>query len=80
MVSPACFDLGRRARLHLQPGTSRDWEVGREFGWKSLGYGVKEASPVVRASKRGPLPMKLVAVIDLDGKLRVARADALGTL
>ena len=33
MVSPACFDLGRRARLHLQPGTSRDWEVGGEFGW-----------------------------------------------
>ena len=68
MLTPACFTLGQRARLHLQPGTSRDWEVGGEFGWKSAGYGVKEAAPVVRASQRGPLPMKLVAVIDLEGK------------
>jgi len=68
ILSPSCFALGKRARLHLQPGTSRDWEVGGEFGWRSPGYGVKEASPVVRASMRGPLPMKLVAVIDLDGK------------
>ena len=68
MLTPACFLLGTRARLHLQPGTSRDWEVGGEFGWKSVGYGVKEASPVVRASKRGALPMKLVTVIDLEGQ------------
>ncbi len=68
MISPSCFALGKRARLHLQPGTSRDWEVGGEFGWRSPGYGVKEASPVVRASMRGPLPVKMVAVIDLDGK------------
>ncbi len=80
MVSPSCFALGRRARLHLQPGTSRDWEMGGEFGWKSPGYGVKEASPVVRASRRGPLPMKLIAVIDLDGKYDEWPADALSGL
>jgi hypothetical protein len=80
MLSPACFALGRRARLHLQPGTSRDWEVGGEFGWRSRGYGVREASAVVRASKRGPLPMKLVAVIDLEGKYSDWPAEALGSL
>ena len=80
MISPACFALGRRARLHLQPGTSSDWEVGGEFGWKSSGYGVKEVSPVVRASKRGPLPMKLIAVIDLNGRYAEWPTDAIGTL
>ena len=68
MLTPSCFALGGRARLHLQPGTQRDWEVGGEFGWRSPGYGVKEASPVVRASLRGSLPAKVVAVIDLYGK------------
>jgi hypothetical protein len=67
MLTPACFALGKKARIHLQPGTSRDWEVGGEFGWRSRAYGVKEAATVVRASKRGPLPMKMVAVIDLHG-------------
>ena len=82
MVSPACFTLGRRARLHLQPDTSRDWEVGGEYGWKFPGYDVKEASLAVRASKRGPLPMKLVAVIDLEGKYseRLARGRPRHTL
>jgi hypothetical protein len=80
MVSPACFQLGRRARLHLQPGTSRDWEVGGEFGWHSPGYGMKQASPVIRVSKRGPLPMKLMAVIDLEGKYDDWPSDALEKL
>jgi hypothetical protein len=80
MLTPACFALGNRARLHLQPGTSRDWEIGGEFGWTSPGYGVKEPSPVVRASIKGPLPAKLVAVIDLDGKYSEWPAEVIGAL
>ena len=68
MLTPSCFALGKRVRLHLQPGTSRDWEVGGEFGWRSRLYGSKEACTVVRASLRtSSLPVKVVAVIDLNG-------------
>lgn len=68
MLTPSCFAIGRQARLHLQPGTQRDWEVGGEFGWRSPAYGVREAAPVVRASLRGTFPMKLVAILDLEGR------------
>lgn len=60
MISLACFAL-ERARLQLQPGTLRDWERGREFGWRSRAYGVKEAFTVVRESLRTTLPATLVA-------------------
>jgi uncharacterized heparinase superfamily protein len=66
--SPACFQLGSQARLHLQPGTSRAWEEGNEFGWRSRAFLTREPAPAICVSIRGEGPLRLTAVLDFEGR------------
>ena len=68
MFSPACFGLGSRAKLWVNPETSREYGEGGELGWISPAFGVKEVAAALRVIKRGPLPIHLVAVLDFEGR------------
>ena len=68
MFSPACFGLGSRAKLWVNPDTSREYGEGGQFGWMSRAFGVKEVAAALRVTKRGPLPIRLVAVLDFEGR------------
>jgi hypothetical protein len=68
MISPACFQLGSRAKLWANPDTSREYAEGGQRGWQSPAYGVKDVAAVLRVMRRGALPVKLTAVIDFAGK------------
>lgn len=67
ILRPDCFQIGSRARLHAAPGTSRELEEGREYGWYSPAFGVKESSFALHVEVMAKLPTTLVTVIDLDG-------------
>jgi hypothetical protein len=67
MISPACFRLGSRARLWANPDTSREYGEGGQYGWFSPAYGVKDVAAVLRVIRKGPLPIRLIAVLDFDG-------------
>lgn len=68
MVSPACFRLGSQARLWANPDTSREYGEGGQLGWMSPAFGVKEIAAALRVVKRGPLPIRIVAVLDFEGR------------
>ena len=68
MISPACFRLGSRARLWANPDTSREYSEGGQLGWMSPALGVKQVAAALRVVKRGPLPIRLVAVLDFEGR------------
>lgn len=64
MLSPACFQLGQTAKLWANPDTQREFGEG----WLSPSFGVKEPASVLRVRRTGTLPIRLVAVLDLDGR------------
>ena len=68
MISPACFRLGSRAKLWANPDTSREYCEGGQLGWMSPGLGVKQVAAALRIVKRGPLPIRLLAVLDFEGR------------
>ena len=68
MVSPACFRLGARARFWANPDTSREYGEGGQLGWMSPALGVKQPAAALRVVKRGPLPIRIVAVLDFEGR------------
>lgn len=68
MISPACFRLGARAKLWLNPDTSREYAEGGQLGWMSPAFGVKQVAAALRVVKRGGLPIRLAAVLDFEGR------------
>ena len=68
MLSPVLFQLGEKARLHLNPGATVTWEEGGRSGWRSRGLLQKEPAPALCATLQAPLPAVITAVVDLDGK------------
>ena len=50
-------------------------EFYRKNGWRSFAFATKEASPVLKVSRRGGLPMRLVAVLDFDGRYSQSRQE-----
>ncbi len=68
MVSPACFRIGLRAKLWANPETSREYGEGGQLGWMSPAMGVKEVAAALRVFKVGFLPIRIVAVIDFEGR------------
>lgn len=67
MVSPACFQLGSRAKLWTNPETSCEYCEGGQLGWMSPAFGVKEVAAALRVVKRGQFPIRLAAVLDFEG-------------
>ncbi len=63
VLSASCYRIAASARLVIAPGA----EARVECGWRSTTLGEKREAHVVRASRRGPLPAVLIAVVDLDG-------------
>jgi len=68
MISPACFHLGSRAKFWANPETSREYGEGGQLGWMSPAFGVKDVAAALRVVKRGPLPIRIVAVLDFEGR------------
>jgi hypothetical protein len=68
------FRLGRGARLLLSGGGEA--ASGGEHGWRSRVLGSKEAAAVIRVARRGVLPMRLTAAIDLEGNASAAAISA----
>jgi hypothetical protein len=68
MMSPACFRIGARAKFWANPDTSREYGEGGQLGWMSPAFGVKEVAAFLRVVRRGPLPIKLVGVLDFEGR------------
>jgi hypothetical protein len=72
------FDPAVLSERSWQVGTSMVLSVGAEgeatleTGWRSPEYGVKQEAPVVRVTRRGELPVRLAAVIDFSGNVRLA--------
>lgn len=64
------FRLGRSARLLLSHGGER------EEGWRSRVMGSKEPAAMVRVPVRGKFPMRLTALIDLEGNATAAQISA----
>ena len=68
MISPACFTLGSRAKFWANPDTSREYGEGGQLGWMSPVLGIREVAAALKVVKRGALPIRIVAVIDFEGR------------
>lgn len=52
--APTCYRIGPYAEILFRTkGSTVSYEQGREYGWRSRAYGVKEESPVICVSVRG---------------------------
>ncbi|HEY3738501.1 MAG TPA: alginate lyase family protein [Bryobacteraceae bacterium] len=68
MITPACFKMRAGPIIWANPDTSREYGEGSQLGWMSPVYGVKQVAASLRIIRRGPLPIRLVAVFDFAGR------------
>jgi hypothetical protein len=62
-LGPACFRIGRRARLTLAGPGEVEFD---NSGWRSMVFGHKTRAPVVRLWLDARLPLQLAAMLDFD--------------
>jgi hypothetical protein len=63
LIAPHSFRIGRQAALVLAGAETVELSEGGEYGWRSPAPGFKLPAPLVRATVRAPLPVRLAALL-----------------